>query len=115
VKLFQKSTFDNSMMETASELNKSCPIMIDNATRLDNAIAMPGNIFQYNYTLVNLVKDSINTDEIKEFLEPTIVNFVKTNPDMQLMRDNDVIVNYYYKDMLGIYLFTITVKPEQYK
>ena len=29
--------------------------MVDNATRLDNAIALPGNTFQYNYTIVNMV------------------------------------------------------------
>lgn len=115
VGLFRKPAFDKAMMETASEINKSCPIMIDNATRLDNAIAMPDNVFQYNYTLISMVKDSINVDELKNYLEPTITNFVKTNPDMQTMRDNDVTVNYYYKDMQGVYLLTISVKPEQYK
>ena len=102
-------------MEIASEINKSCPIMVDNATRMDNVVAMPDNVFQYNYTLIGMVKDSINIEELKVFLEPTITNFVKTNPDMQTMRDNDVTVNYYYKDMQGVYLFTISVKPGQYK
>lgn len=69
--------------------------MIDNATRLDNAIAMPDNVFQYNYTLVNMVKDSINIHELNNYLEPTITNFVKTNPDMQKMRENKVTVNYH--------------------
>ncbi len=113
--LFRKPAFDKALMEAASELNKSCPIMIDNATRLDNAIAMPGNVFQYNHTLISMAKDSTNIDELKDYLEPTITNFVKTNPDMQTMRDHDVTVNYYYKDMQGVYLFTISVKPEQYK
>lgn len=113
--LFRKPAFDKALMETASEINKSCPIMIDNATRLDNAIALPDNVFQYNYTLVSMIKDSINIDELKGYLEPTIANFVKTNPDMQTMRDNKVTVNYYYKDKVGVYLFTISVKPEQYE
>jgi len=113
--LFRKPAFDKALMETASEINKSCPIMIDNATRLDNAIALPNDVFQYNYTLVSMIKDSINIDELKSYLEPTITNFVKTNPDMQTMRDNKVTVNYYYKDKAGVYLFTISVKPEQYE
>jgi len=112
--LFRKPAFDKALMETASEINKSCPIMIDNATRLDNAIALPDNVFQYNYTLVSMTKDSINIEELKGYLEPTITNFVKTNPDMKTMRDNKVTVNYYYKDKAGLYLFTISVKPEQY-
>jgi hypothetical protein len=115
VGIFKKPAFNKAMMETASEINKSCPIMIDNATRLDNAIAMPDNVFQYNYTLVNMVKDSVNIGELKNYLLPTITNFVKTNPDMKQIRENKMTVNYYYKDKAGIYLFTISVKPEQYE
>ncbi len=37
-------------MEIASEINKSCPMMIDKETQFDNALAMPGKVFQYNYT-----------------------------------------------------------------
>ncbi|MBN2597392.1 MAG: hypothetical protein JXR82_11465 [Marinifilaceae bacterium] len=113
--LFRKTTFDKALIETASELNESCPIMIDNATRLDNAIALPDNVFQYNYTLIGMSKDSVNIEELKSYLEPTITNYVKTNPDMQSMRDNKVQMKYYYKDKSGVYLFTISVKPEQYE
>ncbi|WP_461637436.1 hypothetical protein [Labilibaculum euxinus] len=113
--LFRKTTFDKVLMEMAGELNKSCPIMVDNATRLDNAVALPDNVFQYNYTLIGMNKDSVNIEELKSYLKPTIINSVKTNPDMQGMRDNKVKVNYYYKDKSGVYLFTISVKPEQYE
>ncbi|WP_320019299.1 hypothetical protein [Labilibaculum manganireducens] len=113
--LFRKTTFDKALMEMAGELNKSCPIMVDNATRLDNAVALPDNVFQYNYTLISMSKDSVNIEELKSYLEPTIINSVKTNPDMQGMRDNKVQMKYYYKDKWGVYLFTIAVKPEQYE
>ena len=112
---FSKPAFDQSMMAMASEINKTCPIMVDNATRLDNAIALPDNVFQYNYTLVDMIRDSVNIEELKGFVEPTIINFVRTNPDMETIRKNDVIIKYYYKDKAGNYLFTITVTPEQYK
>jgi hypothetical protein len=113
--LLNKPLYDKAMMEFASELNKTCPIMVDNATRLDNAIALPGNTFQYNYTIVNMVKKSIAIDELKKVVEPTIINFVKTNPEMKFIRDHKTTVNYYYKDMTGVYLFTISVKPDQYQ
>ncbi len=115
VGFLEKPTYNKAMMEIASEMNKSCPIMIDNATRLDNSIVLPDNVFQYNYTLVNMTKDSIMIDDLKNYLEPTIINFVKTNPDMKKMRDFKTTVNYYYKDKTGVYLFTISVKPEQYE
>lgn len=113
--LFKSPPIDKIMMETASELNKSCPIMVDAETRLDNALAMPQNTFQYNYTLVNWVKDSIDLPALEEYIKPNIVNNAKTNPQMKVMRDNNVILNYYYKDKDGVFLFNITVKPADYK
>jgi len=114
-RFFKKPAYNRAMMETASEINKSCPIMIDNATRLDNAVALPGNIFQYNYTLVNLIKDSVNIIELKNYLEPTIINFVKSNPEMKSLREKKTTINYYYKDKTGLFLFTVSVKPIQYQ
>jgi len=67
---FKPVSFDKAMMEAASELNKTCPIMVDKETRLDNTVAMPDNVFQYNYTLVNLEKSQINIDTIKKYVEP---------------------------------------------
>ena len=112
--IFRKPAFDKAMVEYANEINKTCPMMLDNATRLDNVITLPGNIFQYNYTIA-MVKDSINIDELKKYLEPNIINGVKTQPQMKIIRDNKVTVNYNYKDKSGVYLFTISVKPDQYE
>ena len=113
--LFKKPVFDKVMMEAASEINKTCPVMVDNATRLDNSIALPNNVFQYNYTLLSTVQDSIDIDGLRNYLEPRIVNDVKTNPGMKFIRDRKVTVNYSYKDKTGVSLFTISVKPNQYQ
>ena len=43
---FKPQSYDKVMMQAASELNKTCPIMVDQDTRLDNAIALPGNVLQ---------------------------------------------------------------------
>ena len=89
--------------------------MIDSETRLDNTITLPPKIFQYNYTLVNIEKETVDIIALKEYIEPNITNFVRTNPDMKFQRDNKVTVNYYYQDKDRNYLFTISVTPEQYE
>ena len=38
--------------------------MVDSETRLDNTIALPGNVFQYHYTLVNRTAKEIEIKEI---------------------------------------------------
>lgn len=105
-----------AMVKAANKLNKTCPLMVDSITRLDNAVAVPypSNIFQYNYTLLKVPQENVSYEEIKAGLEPVIVNYVRTSPDMKHMRDHNVTVKYAYKDVEGVHLFTIEVKPEQY-
>lgn len=112
---FKTPTIDETMMELASEMNKSCPVMIDGETRLDNTIALPDKVFQYNYTLVNMVKSTTDTLALKNKLAPTIANFVRTNPQMKFQRDNKATLNYLYKDQTGQYLFLISITPDQYE
>ncbi|WP_319480625.1 zinc ribbon domain-containing protein [uncultured Draconibacterium sp.] len=107
-------TFDKVLMKTASELNEACPLMVDAETRLDNAAAMPNNTFQYNYSLMTLVKDSIDISSFEAYLIPQITNNIKTNPDMELFRVNQVTMNYKYVDKNGIFVTKISIGPEQY-
>lgn len=89
--------------------------MVDEETRLNNVVAMPNNIFQYNYTLVNYEKSEVDVEEFKSYITPNLVNNVKTNPDMKAYRDNDVTLAYNYKDKNGIYILKINVGPDLYK
>lgn len=111
---FKAPTYDQVMMHAASEINKSCPIMVDQETRLDNAVALPENIFQYNYTLVNMEKGAIDVAQLENSLKPTLISNVKTNPDMKINRDNKTTMGYYYKDKNGEFLFKILVTPDLY-
>jgi hypothetical protein len=111
---FRPASFDKTMMKVASELNKTCPVMIDKETRLDNAVALPDNIFQYNYTLVNFDKSQVNIDTVKKYVEPGLINNIKTNPDLKLYRDNKVTMAYYYRDKNGEFVLKISVTPDMY-
>lgn len=115
IRIFNKPDINKEMMQMASEINKNCPIMLDAQTRLDNTIALSGNVFQYNYTLINSEKASLDLEGLIKYLEPNIYNGAKTNPDMKIFRDNKTTLNYYYKDKNGVYLFTISVTPDKYK
>jgi len=113
--LFREPSIDKVFMNAASELNKTCPIMIDQETRLDNAVAMPNKSFQYNYTLINLNKSEISIDTVKKYLEPSIINNVRTNPDLKIYRDNKITMIYYYRDKNGEFVHKLSVTPEMYK
>jgi len=114
--LYMKTfSYDKMMLELASELNKSCPLMADSITRLDNVAALSGNVLQYNYTLINMEKKNIDIVKSKNKIEPRIINNVRTIPNLQKLRDQKTTFKYLYKDENGEYLFTISVAPEQYE
>lgn len=107
-------SFDKVMMEAAAKINESCPIMIDQNTRLDNTVALPDNIFQYNYTLVRLAKKSVDIKVFEENMKPIILNNVRTNPDLKIYRDNKTTMAYNYMDKNGEFITKISIRADQY-
>lgn len=113
--LIKRPMYDKAMMEYASQINESCPIMIDSETRLDNTVILPGRIFQYNYTLVHMNKDSMDIEALRAYLSPQVINNARTNPQMESVRKAKVSLNYQYKDMFGVYVLSVGVKPKDYE
>lgn len=111
---FRAPSYEQVMMQAASEINKSCPMMVDQETRLDNTIALPENVFQYNYTLVNMEKAIIDVAQMENYLKPILINSVKTSPDMKVNRENKTTMGYHYRDKNGEFLFKILVTPDLY-
>ena len=107
-------------MEEASKMNESYPIMIDQETRLDSVsfIAMSDNVFQYNCTLINWVKDSLNIENLRNYLEPGILKSVKqrakTNPTSKMFSKNKVTIAFHYRDKNGEFILKIMITSEQY-
>lgn len=112
--LFGTASFDEALTQTATALNKTCPMMVDEYTRLDNGVALPDRTFQYNYTLVKNTIEEINAADI-ESMEGQFANTIKTSPDMKYFRDNDVTINYNYADKNGVFITKISITPEEYK
>ena len=111
---FKAPSFDKQMMKAASELNKTCPVMVDRETQLDNAIALPDKVFQYNYTLVRLPIDSVNVQAFENYIKPVLINSVKNTPELKIYRDNKVTMAYSYKDRNGVFITKILITATDY-
>lgn len=111
---FSEPTFNKAMTKIASELNKETPMMVDADTRLDNVIVLPGNVFQYNYTILTAEVENVDVQGLKDYLEPIITNAVSTDPQMQFQRDYKTTMNYNYRDKNGKHMFLISVTPDKY-
>ncbi len=113
--LTPKITFDDQLLKVSETINTNCPMMVDSDTRLDNTMTLPEKILNYNYTLVNYTIEELDSDALNKELTPSIVNNVKTNPDMENFRKNEVTLKYNYKDKDGIFITSIVVEPADYK
>ncbi len=113
--LLAPPSLDKVLMNAASEINKSLPIMVDSETQLDNTIALPNNIFQYHYTLINNTVDEIDIEEMENGLKQMLANNMRNNPDMKTFRENNVTMNYMYKDRNGNFITKISITPSEYK
>jgi hypothetical protein len=112
---FKKPSFDKVMMAAASEINKTCPIMVDKDTRFDNAVALANNTFQYNYSLLGFDKSRINTDSLQKFMSVKLINGIKTNPQMRIYRDNKTTFVYNYNDTDGKFIMKVLITPDMYQ
>jgi hypothetical protein len=99
----------------ANEMNKKAPIVVDKDTRFDNVNALLDKTVQFNYTLINHLKKDIDINQLKINLRLPILNNIKTNPDLKFFTDNKVTMEYVYRDKVGVSLFKLQFKYDDYK
>jgi hypothetical protein len=88
--------------------------MLDSSTRLDHVVFLPGNVFQYNYTLVGTIKDSIRSEDMKKYLEPVLIKDIRRNSAFKAQRHNKTTMSYSYNDKNGQFILKIDITPAMY-
>lgn len=106
---------DTVLTKMADEMNKICPMMIDQYIRLDKGTALPEKKFQYDFTIVGIATEQIDSLAFKSEMEPNIVTNLQQNPQLVLFREMGVKIDYIYRTEAGEYWCKITIEPEQYK
>jgi hypothetical protein len=117
-----KQLSDKDLFQTlrkiASKINETMPIVVESGLRCENVKALPGRKFQYNFTITDLLKEEVDTTQIKNFIaksKPILTNAIRTDPTMELFRQQNVIFIYTYRDKYSSYLYNIIIKPEDYQ
>jgi len=110
----QDKLIGKELTALVTKYNTACPIMISNDIRMESVNILPNNMVQYDFTLVNVQKESIDVAALKKSVEKEILVSSKTNPSLDAFRDNDSTVIYLYMDSNRKELFKITLTPEMY-
>lgn len=101
--------------ELVAKYNENCPLLIQPGIRLDSVSLPQKQVVQYNLTLVNVEKQTAEIETIKENIAQSLISTAKSNPGLRTFRKNSFTLIYSYKDKKGIYLFEVTITPDQYK
>lgn len=107
-------TINDDLVSAANEINSHAPIIVDSSTRFDNVAVLPGNTFQYNYTLTSILLTQLDTNQFRTLMRASLIEQTKKNPKISVFRDNGVTIQAKYVDKNGEYVSTITAYPNEY-
>jgi hypothetical protein len=106
---------DNVINLQVQQQNATCPMMIDEYTRLESVHVVSKKKIKYSYTLVEWEKEQLNLDTVRSYMEPSIMENIRTNPQLAFFKMKDVTFVYSYNDKNDVPVWEYTVTPEMYK
>ena len=89
--------------------------MLDSETRIENIEVTAENTLRYNYTLVNVLRQNVDTFQFRRAMWPGIVSMIRLSPDMKQLREQKTVIQYHYRDKDRKDIYTFTVSSEHYK
>ncbi len=105
---------NTQLNKMAEDLNQSAPAQLDEYTMFIGANVAPGNIFQYNYQVIN----TDNPDSLMSAMEvqtrKNIREAFQLNPGLKIFTDNNINIEYIYNDEHGVLIRKIEITPEDY-
>lgn len=111
----RQSSIRSQLAFVEKRLNKQCPVMVDEVTRLESVKVEGKEALIFNYTLPTMQKSDFPDGEFEERMRGIIVDAYNSAPDMKLYRDGHVTVINRYRDKTGTLVAEIAVGPEDLK
>jgi hypothetical protein len=110
------ATLNAMLVKHSSQENQNLPKMLDAETRLDS-ISVENSTLKYHHTLIHTVKDSSGLDFvlIKAGMVKIAQENLDTNPVLKEYRDQNVSLQYIFRDKKkeGIFDYTVRHKKEK--
>jgi len=104
-----------NLAKVAREINEKCPKMLDSETRLDGIEVKEPNTLVYQYTLVHVLSQNVDTVQFHRSLWPGIISTVKVSVEMKKLREENTTIEYYYQDKNNKPIYTFRISPAQYQ
>ncbi len=106
------NSVQKDLQQAADTWNAKAPIMMNESMRFDSMTILPPKTMQYNITMIDDVKDSIDTEYLDSQI-PTVIEGLKGLPEN--LKKQEVTIAYSYSDMNGNFAHKITITPDMIK
>jgi len=106
---------DKDLLKEVQQGNSICPIMVDEFTRIDSFSMPKSKTFMQHGTAIGIVKEEANLDTIRKYIESSLLENTRTNPQLKPARNSKVTFIYSFNDMNGEVFYEYIVTPEMYK
>ena len=109
---------EKALVERAWAANKSLPVVLDEDTKLTAVFSGPGRRFTYVYQVMNYTKDQVGQsyfDVVRQGLKDGFQTTLRKDRNLRFFSENNVILNYAFKDKTGADILTLEIKPEEYQ
>jgi hypothetical protein len=100
--------------QIVADINAKCPQMIDSETRIDGIEIKANNVLAYKYTLINLSAANVDTSEFRKALWPGLLAIIRTNPELQELRNRQTVFEYNYLDKQKQFVYSFKILPRDY-
>lgn len=105
---------EESLRETAAQLNQKTPMQLDEETRLDSVAITGKKNLDYYYTLI-YKSTEINKDTVEKYVKPMLIERVKASSEMNDLKNREVIFTYNYYGYDAQPAVSIQVTPKLYQ
>lgn len=99
--LSDSQSIEEGFLEAEAFINAQAPIKIDDQTRLNKAIAGPGDLMTYYYSLTKVAIADVEPTTVLKDIKPKVLKSLCSNPDMQPVLQAGARLVYVYSDMAG--------------
>ena len=112
--IFQTHSVSNELATMTEAINKKCPLIVDNMTRLDNSTATSNKQLHLTYTLINNHGANVDTIVLKQNLSTSFIRKLKSDPMFKNFKHHGVSVLASYYDSAGVYVCSVMIHPNQF-
>ena len=115
--LFTQNNYlsDNGLLKEVQHGNSICPIVIDEFIRIDSFSMPKSKTFMQHATAIDIVKEEVNLDTIRKYIEPGLLENTKTNRQLKRARNSKITFIYLFNDINGDVFYEYIVTPDMYK